>query len=69
MHPTTIVATANRLAENETVFNIKIDKTVKAKALIAAKRLNSDLSKEVRKAIEALVAVHEDKHGEIKLPE
>jgi hypothetical protein len=65
MHPTTTVATANRLAENETVFNIKIDKALKAKALVAAKRLNSDLSKEVRKSIEALVEAHEAKHGPI----
>ena len=65
MHQTELVATANRLAENETIFNMKIDKTIKAKALVAAKRLNSDLSKETRKFIEGLVEAHEAKHGPI----
>ena len=67
MHPTTLVASANRLADNETVFNMKIDKTMKSKALMAAKRLNSDLSKETRKFIESLVQAHEAKYGPVLL--
>ena len=67
MHPTSPVASANRLADNETIFNMKIDKTMKAKALMAAKRLNSDLSKETRKFIESLVQAHEAKYGPVLL--
>jgi hypothetical protein len=57
-----------RRIQNSVLFNMKVDATLRDKAMEAALREHSDLSKEVRKFMERLVAESEAKHGPIVLP-
>ncbi|QHJ07945.1 hypothetical protein [Hymenobacter busanensis] len=47
---------------------MKVSAELRDKAMIAAQRDHSDLSKEVRKFMERLVQESEAKHGPITLP-
>lgn len=65
----TIILARPRRILNSVLFNMKVDATLREKAMVAAVREHSDLSKEVRKFMERLVAESEAKHGPILLPQ
>lgn len=65
---TTLLARPRRIVDS-VLFNMKVEADLREKAMIAAYREHSDLSKEVRKFMERLVAESEAKHGPILLPE
>lgn len=59
MHQTILVAQQNRLAEDETVYNFKVKKALKARFVKAAKQGESDGSKELRRFMEWYAGYHE----------
>lgn len=65
---TLIVSPRPRRILNSVLFNMKVDATLRDKAMVAALNQHSDLSKEVRKFMEQYVAAYEKEHGPIPLP-